>query len=431
MRGKKRVCKDGNCWYAPSNIATEGLDIETSADEKRILRDRIAGMVGQQREGFRDGFEQGVNELRYFKQGYNLGFKEAKEEELREQREEANRKPLIPLDQSLETEAQNLKDKALGAVRGALDGGVQKISSVVGNALGGLGGHMGGSLFIEEDSKITKQKHKILKHHREDPPVPEGQGLRIGSGAAAAVTVGDTTCVMCQFYVQHINFLFHLNANNPTNAVVLLQESTLTEEEQKTLALLAEKVELEQNKKKIEKEKSHKEHHASSSSSSSTHSHNSKSHIQHQVHTKAKTHTHSKTHSKAHSRVHTHTHTHGPLTVSPSAGQLPSDKRDQLQKILANTPDFSLTPEQKKLPYWEQPSPVYEQLVPRVYQQFSALCAQHVPFALMDTCTPLMPKFPAIAEALRFGDRADEICRSITNSCVKGTYLDTEPHVTQ
>jgi len=442
MRGKKRVCKDGNCWYAPSNIATEGLDIETSADEKRILRDRIAGMVGQTREGFRDGFEQGVNELRYFKQGYNLGFKEAKEEELREQREEANRKPIMPLDQALESEAQNLKDKAVGAVRGALDAGARKITSVVGNAIGGLGGgfHIGGSLFIEEDSKITKHK-TTLKHHRADPPIPEGQGLRVGSGAAEAMTAGDTSCVMCQFYVEHINFLFHLNANNPANAQVFLQDSMLTEEEEKTLALLAEKVELKHNKKKIEKEKehSHKEHHHAASSSThshshaatttTSHSHKSKTHNQNKAHAKTHITSHTSSHNKAHTTTHSRAHTHGPLTVSPSAGQLPSDKRDELEKILANPPDFSPTPEQKKLPVWEQPSPAYEQLVPRVYQQFSSLCAQHVPFTLLDTCTALMPKFPAIAEALRFGDRADEICRSITNSCVKGTYLDKEPHV--
>jgi len=168
IRGKKRVCRDGNCWYAPTNIDTEGLDIETSADEKKILRDRIAGMTGQQREGFRDGFEQGVNELRYFKQGYNLGFKEAKEEELREQREEANRKPVIPLDPSLESESQSIGDKVSGLVNGAISGGVQKLTGAVDSAIGGLGAKIGGSLgglFIEEQEIISKQKHKHTQKH--------------------------------------------------------------------------------------------------------------------------------------------------------------------------------------------------------------------------------------------------------------------------
>jgi len=132
------------------------------------LRDRIAGMTGQQREGFRDGFEQGVNELRYFKQGYNLGFKEAKEEELREQREEANRKPVIPLDPSLESESQSIGDKVSGLVNGAISGGVQKLTGAVDSAIGGLGAKIGGSLgglFIEEQEIISKQKHKHTQKH--------------------------------------------------------------------------------------------------------------------------------------------------------------------------------------------------------------------------------------------------------------------------
>jgi len=178
IRGKKRVCRDGNCWYAPTNIDTEGLDIETSADEKKILRDRIAGMVGQQREGFRDGFEQGVDELRYFKQGYNLGFKEAKEEELREQREEANRKPVIPLDPSLESQTQSIGDKVSGLVNGAISGGVNKITSAVDNVIGGLGAKVsggfsiGGSLFIEEQETITKKK-KYGGPVADSTPIPD------------------------------------------------------------------------------------------------------------------------------------------------------------------------------------------------------------------------------------------------------------------
>jgi len=179
IRGKKRVCKDGNCWYAPTNIDTEGLDIETSADEKKILRDRIAGMTGQTREGFRDGFEQGVNELRYFKQGYNLGFKEAKEEELREQRDEANRKPVIPLDPSLESESQSIGDKVSGLVNGAISGGVSKLTGAVDNAIGGLGAKLsggfslGGSLFIEEQETISKQKKKYGGAVAGAAPIPD------------------------------------------------------------------------------------------------------------------------------------------------------------------------------------------------------------------------------------------------------------------
>lgn len=171
IRGKKRVCKDGNCWYAPTNIDTEGLDIETSAGEKKILKDRIAGLTGQNREGFRDGFEQGVNELRYFKQGYNLGFKEAKEEELREQRAEANRKPVIPLDPTLESVTSSLGAKVGGLISGAVDAGVGKITAGVSSVIGGgfhLGG--GGSLFLEEQETITKQKHNKVA---EDPIIPD------------------------------------------------------------------------------------------------------------------------------------------------------------------------------------------------------------------------------------------------------------------
>jgi len=119
------------------------------------------------------------------------------------------------------------------------------------------------------------------------------------------------------------------------------------------------------------------------------------------------------------------------MTISPSVGQLPSDRREKLQKILDNPPDLSYAPDpaQQKLPYWMQPSPVFEQLVPNVYQQFSQLCAEHVPFSLMDTCTPLMAKFKDIADALRFGDRADQVCRSIVPSCPAGTYIDDAAHV--
>jgi len=179
IRGKKRVCRDGNCWYAPTNIDTEGLDIETSADEKKILRDRIAGMTGQTREGFRDGFEQGVNELRYFKQGYNLGFKEAKEEELREQREEANRKPVIPLDPTLESQSQSIGDKVSGLVNGAISGGVSKITGAVDNVIGGLGAKLsggfslGGSLFIEEQETISKNKKKYGGNVADSTPIPD------------------------------------------------------------------------------------------------------------------------------------------------------------------------------------------------------------------------------------------------------------------
>jgi len=431
IRGKKRVCKDGNCWYAPTNIDTEGLDIETSADEKRILRDRIAGMTGSTREGFRDGFEQGVNELRYFKQGYNLGFKEAKEEELREQRAEANRKPVIPLDPTLESQTQSIGDKVKGFVDGAIGGGVAKITGAVNNVIGGLGAkvsggfHFGGSLFLEEGEKITKQQKHTTKYGADasdQPEIPDGQGLRVGNGAADAVTVADTSCVMCQFYVEHINYLFHLNANNPANAQVLLQKSTLTEDEQRTLALLAESIDLRHNRKKFESKKELLER---------VHAHKkAKSHHQSHHQSQSHVHAHAKDHTHAHSKAKTHskTHSHSPMTVSPSVGQLPTDRRDKLEKILSNPPN--LAPDASpQLPKWMQPSPVYQQLIPNVYQQFSQLCAQHVPFSLMDTCTPLMTKFKDIADALRFGDRADQVCRSVVPSCPAGTYIDNAPHV--
>jgi hypothetical protein len=195
LRGQQRVCKDGNCWYVPSNVATEGLDIATSAGEKRILRDRVAGLTGQMREGFRDGFEQGVNELRYFKQGYNLGFKEAKEEELREQQAEANRKPLVSLDSTLQSMTSNLADKAVAAANGAMDAGKNALMNVAKAAIPKVSIKGGISLWLEEDEKITrhhqekshqtqkkqelhKTAHNVQKSHKKKapdaklPPVP-------------------------------------------------------------------------------------------------------------------------------------------------------------------------------------------------------------------------------------------------------------------
>jgi len=278
---------------------------------------------------------------------------------------------------------------------------------------------------------------------------------------------------MCQFYVEHINYLFHLNANNPANAQVLLQNSAFTKEEEKTLSLLAEKIEIKDDKrKKIDTEKdvkagthTHAQTHTKTHAKTHVKTHaktHTKAHAQTHVQTHAQTHaqTHDQTHAQTHAHAHAHTEAHAhtqskshskdkskmknkiksrtknkiknrsPLKVSPSVGQLPSDRRDQLAKILATPPDFTPDPSLQALPSWLQPSPVFQQLLPNVYQQFAQLCAVHVPFSIMDTCTKLLPQFQAIANALRFGDRPDEICRSVAPSCPPGSYIDEVPHDT-
>jgi len=189
----------------------------------------------------------------------------------------------------------------------------------------------------------------------------------------------------------------------------MLEKQSFTADEEKLLSFLAKQMELKHHSGKKTTSATDKRKHAKM-----------KAHIHHKQATSA----HTKTHTKAHTQVHS------PMRVPANEGQMPSDRRAKLAPILANPPDFNTPdPNDASAPQWLKPNPVYQQLIPRVYQQYAQLCSQHVPWSLLDTCTPLMPKFKAIADALRLGDRADEICRTVVSSCPPGSYIEDVPHV--
>jgi len=98
------------------------------------------------------------------------------------------------------------------------------------------------------------------------------------------------------------------------------------------------------------------------------------------------------------------------------------------EKVAAMRPDWLKQQEGADNPSWLQASGTFSDALPKVYDKLESLCARRAPNELLESCTKVLQKFKAVATAVRFGSRPDEICASVTAQCGAASYVKKGPH---